>query len=89
MALRVHVAMQHALDQDFIIREGVEDDMLAQESRPVANSHSGALLAVFGFRAALSQAVIEPVEIAVGLPFAPVLEAVDPDLAQVCLRADG
>lgn len=66
---RVHAAVQHALDPDFVIGEGVEDDVLAHEHRPVAKSQRIALLSVFRLRPALPQAVVELVEVAVSSSF--------------------
>ena len=67
---RVHGAVQDALDPNFIIREGVEDDVLADESRPIARSHGVPLLSVFWLCAALLKSNVEVVEIAVGLRLA-------------------
>ena len=78
---RVHAAVQHALDKDFVVGEGVEGDVLANELRPVARPNGVALLSAFWFCAALLQPLVELVEIAVGLVLTELSVAPSPNLA--------
>ena len=63
------------VDQNLVVRDGVEGDVAADEERPVTRPNLVAAAATPGFCAALLQTGIEFVEVAIGLCLAPGLEA--------------
>lgn len=81
--------MQHADDQDGGLREGVIDRVIVDEENAVALTHLIAANAQLGIVGQKADALVQLIEILVGLISIPLPVAVFPDTDQVEFREGG
>ena len=83
MYIRVHDLVQYSPDSQFVVGEGVENDMVLDPLGPVTLPQPVSLLAGFRFARELLDSVLKRGKVSIGLGFAPLVERVDPDADQV------